>query len=346
MQKALLDQNNILGDIFIPTSNRIDALTECLKSVAGQTDKRFRVLLIGKKSSDAVVSLIKKFKGIKIEYYLQKRPGLIGAANEALAIAKYKYFTRIDDDVILNPAWFENIIKTFNYDDKTGGVTGPTVMSKKGLKSRDLTKTIERLKNSHNPILKNLYSLYFSYLYEGKIFQVSQFLESGLFTVGSNYPASEKLRHPIEVSNLEACNWSARTSLIKRIGGFDKIYLKGLGDFHEADSALKIKNLGYKLIFNSLVKLQHNVEFGTIERARPHAFYRIQNFIIFYFRFFKVKSLNQLIKFSLNLIIQNGYYIHKFFFTGDLTQLFAIPGTVIGLFRAIILPTNILNDKS
>lgn len=335
MLKASLDKNKILGDIFIPTSNRIDALNCCLASIAAQTDKRFRVLLVGKKYSEEVNDLIKKYRKLNIRYFLQKEPGIIGAANEALKLANHLYFSRIDDDVILDKNWFKNLANTFETNKHIGGVTGPTVMSKKGLASRDLTRIIEKTSKSNNPFVKLFKSVYFSFLFENKILDVSQFLESGVFTIGSNYLKSTKIKNIIEVTNLEACNWSSRTHLLKKIKGFDKIFLKGLGDYHEADSALKIKNLGYKLVFNSKVKLKHNVEIGKVELSRPHTYYRIQNFIIFYFRYFPIRSIKQLAKFFLNLFIQDSYYLYKFFTTRDTQQLLFFPGTFVGFMKVI-----------
>jgi|WetSurMetagenome_2_1015567.scaffolds.fasta_scaffold03870_8 GT2 family glycosyltransferase len=335
MQKASLDKNKVIGDIFIPTSNRIDALKCCLDSLTAQTDKRFRILLVGKNYSEEVNNLVKEYTRLSIQYFLQKESGIIGAANEALNIASHSYFSRIDDDVILDKNWFKNLVNTFETSRQIGGVTGPTVMSKKGLASRDLTRIIENTRKSHNLLVKIFKTIYFSFLFENRILDVSQFLEGGVFTIGSNYPIAIKTKNIIEVTNLEACNWSTRTFILKKINGFDKIFLKGLGDYHEADSALKIKRLGYKLVFNSKVKLKHNVEIGKVEISRPHTYYRIQNFIIFYFRYFPIKSIRQLAKFTLNLLIQDSYYLYKFFSTGDVKQLQFFPGTLVGFYRVL-----------
>lgn len=165
----------------------------------------------------------------------------------------------------------------------------------------------------------------------------SSFMKSGVFTLGSNFPECLKIKNIIEVDNLKACNWSCLEGLLKLLGGFDEVYLKGLGDYHGSDIPFKIKKLGYKIIFNSRVKLEHHVEIGKIQKATQAAFYRIQNFIIFYHRYFSIKSFNQFLKFNVNLIMQNGYYFYRFLTTGCFNQLGAIPGTIIGLFKAYIL---------
>lgn len=323
------------ADIFVPTSNRLDALEQCLGSLSKQSNKNFRVLLVGLCENENVQKLITRFPQIEIKYFIQKDKGLIGAANEALQVSENEIFVRIDDDTIHDELWFENIIKTFESDEKIGGVTGPTIMSEEGVKSRDLTAYLEKFKTSKNILFRFFYLLYNNYLYENKMYEVSQFLKSGVFTLGSNFKESVNLSAPIEVNNLEACNWSARTALLKQIGGFDKIYVNGLGDYHEADAALKIKKLGYKLIFNPKVKLKHNVEEGKVDKARPAPYWRIQNFIIFYFRFFDIESIDQLLQFLINVLLQNGYYLFRFFTTGKLNQLGALPGTIVGFTKVI-----------
>lgn len=323
------------ADIFVPTSNRVDALEQCLESLSRQSRRDFRVLLVGLRKDEQVERLIARFPQIEIRYFLQKKKGLIGAANEALQIAENEIFVRIDDDTVQDEFWYENIIQTFESDARIGGVTGPTVMSEEGVQSRDLTAYLEKFKKSSNPLLRAFYSLYNDYLYEGKMYEVSQFLKSGVFTLGSNFKAALYLSAPVEVNNLEACNWSARTSLLKQIGGFDEIYVKGLGDYHEADAALKIKKTGHKLVFNPKVRLRHNVEVGKVDKARPAPYWRIQNFVIFYFRFFDIESIDQFLRFFTNVMLQNGYYVFRFLTTGKPSQLGAIFGTVVGFVKVI-----------
>jgi len=325
------------ADIFIPTSNRIDALKKCLDSLNGQTSKDFKVFLVGLKKDKEVEKLVAKFKDLNIDYFLQKKRGIIGAANEALKKAKGEIFIRTDDDVILGKDWFKNIVEPYRADKKIGGVTGPTIMNKRGIESRDLTSFLNNFKKRQNLFSKLLNLIYYRYIYEGKIKEVSLFLKSGAFTLGSNFPDCLKIKKIIEVDNLEACNWSCREKLLKSLGGFDEIYLKGLGDCSEADIPFKIKRLGYKIVFNPKAKLEHHVEIGSVQKARPASFYRIQNFIIFYHRHFPIKSPDQLSRFMINLVMQNGYYFYRFLTTGNFNQLGAIPGTMVGLFRAYVL---------
>lgn len=325
------------ADIFIPTANRPEALKNCLFSLSNQTEKKFNIFLVGLKKNKEIEKLVFGFKNLKIDYFIQKKPGIIGSANEALKKAKGEVFIRIDDDVVLDKNWFKNLLQTYQKNKEIGGVTGPTIMNKKGLESRDLTAFLNDFGKKQNLFFKLLRFIYYDYIYEGRIKEVSIFLKSGAFSLGSNFPGCLKIKKIIEVDGFEACNFSCRTKLLKSFGGFDEIYLKGIGDYHESDLPFRIKKRGYKIVFNPKVKLEHHVEIGKVQKARPAAFYRIQNFIIFYARYFPIKSFDQLLRFKVNLLMQNSYYFYRFLTTGNLSLLGAIPGTIIGLFRAYIL---------
>jgi GT2 family glycosyltransferase len=324
------------ADIFIPTSNRLDALSQCLDSLEAQTCRDFTVRLAGICPDAQVERLVAGHPGLDLDYFVQSAPGIIGAANEALARARGDVFIRIDDDVVLEPHWLEEVLGTFAANPRAGGVTGPTVMSAEGLASRDLTAFLERFQASRNPVLRFASFLYTQVLYEGRMREPSRLLPSGVFTLGSNYPDCLDLKEPREVENLEACNWSARTHLLRQAGGFDPLFLKGLGDYHETDAALRIRALGYVLVFNPRARLRHNVEMGKVAKARPRPYHRIQNFVLFYFRHFPIRSAAQLGKFALNLAMQNGYYLYKFLSTGSADQLAAPAGTAVALGKVLL----------
>jgi len=327
------------SNIFIPTSNRYDALKNCLDSLNDQTNKNFKVFIVGIRSSSEISKLVNSYE-FEIDYFIQSQPGILGAANEALARMNADIFIRIDDDVLIAKQWHEQILSSYDGDEFVGGVTGPTVMTAEGIRSRDLTAFLNKFESHPNPIFRLPHFIYSKIIFSGRMHEVSTFLESGVFTLGSNFEGCLSMPNSIEVTNLEACNWSCRRNILMKIGGFDTVFLKGLGDYHEADAALRIKELGYKLIFNPKAELSHRVEIGKVPVARPETYYRIQNFIIFYFRHFKILRANNgftvsLIKFSLNLALQNLYYLFKAIKTGKLSQAACIPGTFVGFWRAL-----------
>ncbi|QQG44069.1 MAG: glycosyltransferase [Candidatus Roizmanbacteria bacterium] len=317
-------------DIFIPTSKDTHVLKKCLKSLNVQSVKNFTIILIGLNKDPAIEKLISRFNNLKINYFIQQKKGLVEAANEALIKSNGDIFIRVDDDVTVTKNWLKNILITFNKESKIGGVTGPTLVNEKVLNSRDSLNFILRFKNSNNPFSKLLNYVYETYLYENKMFEVGKFLRSGNFSIGANFSTCLKIKSQ-EVENFEACNFACKTSLIKRLGGFDETFAKGLGDYHEADMACKIRKSGYKIIFNPQAIVHHHIEAGGKIKSRPDSYNRIKNFIIFYRRHMKISSFDTLLRFSINVILQNGYYLYKFLTTGNISNLGSIPGTITGL---------------
>ena len=316
------------ADVFIPASKHALALKTCLDSLKTQSVKDFRVIVVAKKDNEEIRQLIKKYN-LKIDYYIQEGYGLVGAANTALKKAKTSIFIRIDDDVSVSKNWLKAILETFRNESKIAGVTGPTLLSPQGLKSRD---SISYFTSTPKNIIVSRFlgKLYYGYIMEGKALAVSRFFKSGAFSIGSNFKKSLLIK-PREVENLEACNFAVKAKYILKFGGFDRTFERGLGEYHEADLAMKIRSIGKKIIFNPKAYVNHNIELDP-PMVRTDSYNRIKNFIIFYKRHIGVKSLDYFFRFMSNIIFQNAYYIYKFVKTGKLDLLGSIPGTISGLF--------------
>ena len=317
--------------IFIPTGNRALSLDKTLLSLTKQAYKNFEVIVVDYKSSDDTESVIKKYsKKLHIKVIRQKTKGLTKAANQALKQARGKIFIRTDDDVIMSKNWLLAIWNTFSKNKDVGGVTGPTVIPAAFRKNRDLFIIEERFKKG-NLLWKLIGSLYFGYFMEGQPRRVSHWFDSGAFGLGSNFPQSK--REPFQgVSNLEACNFSVRTALLKKIGGFDAFY-SGVGEYHEPDAAFKIKELGYSLIFNPKAALNHCPSKQGFYNDRPESYSRMINFIVFYRRHIKLDSVRKCLHFIPYVLLLNTYYVYTALKTKQLKQFGAIPGTIMGFLK-------------
>jgi GT2 family glycosyltransferase len=256
----------------------------------------------------------------------------VQAANVGLQMSAGDVFTRTDDDVLPSPGWLQAIAESFASSERIGGVTGPTIIPEEYRQGRDIIRFNEKVKARSNVMWKLLAEVYHGYLMEGQPFAVSRFFKSGAFSLGSNYPECLQLRKSIEVDHLEACNWSARRELIERVGGFDEEYV-GVGEYHEADIAYKIKRLGYQLIFNPKAKVEHCPSISGVFSARAQAFGRSRNLVLFYFRHIKPDTPDKLLRFLTYLLFYNGYWLFKFLTTGNANQLTGLVGTVVALFK-------------
>ncbi len=314
--------------VCIPTKNREKSIGKMLNTLVNQSYKNFEVVIVDGGSTDKTVRIAKSFKKklkIRIVY---KKGGLIPQMNKGLAVARGKIFVRTDDDVLATKSWLKTISMVFEKDRRVGGLTGPTVIPKKYARSRDLFYFQKKLRNG-NFFWRILGVIYYGYFMEGKPMRVSHWFKSGAFSLGSNFSVSRKVRYK-KVSNLEACNWAVRTKLLKRVGGFDNSYT-GIGEYHEPDASLKIRKLGYKLMFHPKAEVNHCPSTEGFFSERPLSYPRIINFIIFYKRHIKINSFDKLLRFSAYLIFQNFYYIYQAVNKRQLGLLGSIPGTLVGI---------------
>lgn len=318
------------ADIFIPTTNNAATLHICLGSLIKLDTSSFRVILIGIKPLSSIQSVLRKYPTLTIVYKQQKKPGLVEAANEAVRLAKNPIFIRIDDDVEVSPYWLYSVLDTFKKN--TGAVTGPTLIKKNQYRARDSLAYFTTPKK--NMYEKFLFKIVTDYLYEGKLVSIGRFTKGGNFSIGSNFASAKNVKQSFITENLEACNFAVRLQILKKIGGFNNIYNKGLGDYHEADLAFTIRRLGYEIIFQPKAYVHHRIELNT-RTVLPDSFHRIANFIFFYRKNIAQSDPDSVLKFILNLLMQNIYYVSLFLRTGDVKFLSSFPGSIYGLLKKL-----------
>lgn len=314
--------------VFIPTGNRAQSLARTLRSLKDQRYNRFEIIVVDYRSTDDTPQVVKKMSTkLTIRLIAQTEKGLAKAANLALTKAKGDIFIRTDDDVVMKPGWLEAIVQTFEQDSHIGGVTGPTIIPKAYRDNRDLFAYEDKFR--HGAWYWRLIGyLYLNVFMEGRPYAVSEWFDSGAFGLGSNFESARREKVH-EITNLEACNFSVRTKLLKQVGGFDEEY-SGVGEYHEADAAWKIKKLGYKLMFQPKAELNHLPSQDGFFADRPASYPRMVNFIVFYLRHIKINTWRKLTRFFLYIAFQNCYYIYTAIITRHIAQLGAIPGTILG----------------
>lgn len=325
--------NKVNISVLIPTKNREDSLKKTLDSLQKQTFKNFEIVVADGKSTDGTLGMLTLYlKKMKISI-VDGEGGLVQAMNNAWEKAKGEIVIRTDDDVITTPNWLENIWETFKNDAKVGGVTGPTIIPKEYLKTRDIFLTQEKF-HKGSLAWRLVGKIYENFFMEGEPRRVSHWFACGAFSLGSNYEECLKIKEPLEVDNLEACNYSVRRKLLEEVGGFDPTFT-GVGEYHEPDVAFKIQKLGYKLMFNPKAQVFHCPVQTGIYKARPKSYSRAQNFVNFYFRHIKPNTFKKFFHFYFYLIFINAFWFYKFLITKQVLELGAIPGTVVAVFKNI-----------
>jgi glycosyltransferase involved in cell wall biosynthesis len=317
--------------IIIPTKNRIESLSRCLDSLVAQRYANFEVIVVDGGSTDGTVAMVRE-KQKKLQIDLVTVPGgLVEKMNEGLRQSQGDFFIRIDDDVVTSREWLESIVTTFATSPRVGGVTGPTIIPEDRRDARDLL-LFQRKFLRGNIFWRSIGTLYYYYLLEGEPFAIGKWFKSGAFSLGSNYYFSTKLVEPIEVTHHEACNMAVRTHVLRQIGGFDQIYT-GLGEFHEPDVSFKMREMGYKVLFDPHAVVNHILSRGGYFQDRPDSYGRVINFINFYFRHIRTDKPDKMIRLLSYLLFLNMYWLHTFLSSKQASQLGSISGTLRGLFR-------------
>ncbi|WP_312163641.1 glycosyltransferase [Phenylobacterium sp.] len=109
------------ASVVICTRDRPDELRRCLSSLPSQTLQPLEVIVVDNASTSDVTRL--NALAANAVYVREDRPGLDYARNTGAAKARGEIVVYTDDDVLLHPAWLENIVAAFDAP-RIGAVTG------------------------------------------------------------------------------------------------------------------------------------------------------------------------------------------------------------------------------
>lgn len=233
--------------VVICTSGRPESLKKALQSLDKQVFKDFEILIM-------------------------RESPLVKARDLGWRKAKGEIVSWIDDDVILDKDWARNLVKIFEENPGVGGVSGPTIVPESLLKNR-LVFWWYGKKN-------RLARLWVKLVLDNQPLAVGKITKIGWWSPGSNFKQCLKLLGLQDVDYLEACNMSLRRELVRRAGGFDLGY-KGTSEWCELDLAMKVKQLGYRLVWSREVKVEHCVSRSGVFIKRKNWRERIRNYLRF-----------------------------------------------------------------
>jgi len=312
--------------VVICTFNRAASLNDCLASLAKQNFKNFEVVIIDGGSVDNTSRVISNYcQKLKIRKFISKTKSLAKARDLGWRKAESELIAWIDDDIIASPNWAMAIVKILAQHPRVGGVTGPTIINSKLLKNRDIFFFYN--KKGVSGFLGKIWNKFFL---ENQKYEVGKIFKSGAWSPGSNFKNSLKIKKIKEVDYLEACNMTLRKSLVAQVNGFDYGY-HGVAEWSELDLAIRIKNLGHQLVFNSKIKVDHNISQKGVYIRRIHAKSRMENFFKFYFRHIFKPRFDYIFKFLCYVIFLDFYWLHKAITTQNINWLGGWVGTITGL---------------
>jgi len=234
--------------IIIPTYGRPKSLKRCLDSIKDQTFKDYEIIKVTEKGPLARIR------------------------NMGASRANGWIMVFIDDDTFCDPRWLESIVWTFRSKPHVGGVSGPAITLPEYRAKRDIFRYSR---------LKRIYDFLFL---EGQQHIPGHITKAGTWTTGA---CDEDCDYDGPVEYLEACNMAFRSSIFKKLGGFDETY-KGVGDWSEPDLAFRVRETGSGLWFNRNASLYHEPSTsGAFKKRKADAWNRYKNYLIFSKRWVK-----------------------------------------------------------
>lgn len=220
--------------LIIPSYNRCKLLYNTLNKFLNDESINYEIIVVDQSENQdsQLIDLIKTHSD-KIRYFNIKIKGLPHARNYGISVARGDFVVFCDDDVIPKKDFVLNHVRNFKEMD-VGGVGGRVLVGNED---------------------ETVY---------GKLRDTGVFREwDGKFT--DNFSSSERQY----VDHVQGCNMSFRKEVIIQAGGFDENF-RGSAHLEETDLCLRIRNMGYKIVFDPCAGLIHLKDTGGGCRAENY----------------------------------------------------------------------------
>ena len=288
--------------VIIPTKDRTQDIVRCLESIAIQTMPPEEVVIVDSSDTDELKSALDSFENLNIKYvHIEMDKKFKGsqqiAMNAGLDNSTDDILIFLDDDVILDKNYIENIVRVFENDSegKVGGVTGE-VMAKK-------EKQISPIKRFLIFLYNVIPSIFFLPRNGDGRFQLSGFptvIKSG------------SVKEDTNIEYLYGCNMAFRKDVIAEFRFDENLNIHGCCFGDDDDTAYRVSRK-YQNIYTPFARVVHNI---SPVRANKYAKNRLM--VMNHYYLFK-KNLPQDFK-------------HKFAFRWSVVGLF-VRETITGVMK-------------
>ena len=252
------------ASILICSLNRQESLDRLLDSLKQQTFQDFEIILC------------------------QEEGNLVELKDKGWRKAKGEIVIWLDDDVICDKHWLENIVEEFKTNPHVIGLTGLTLVPKEYLKNRDILSGGFKLWIYNKIFLNN------KMLYPGRI------SSWGASMLGANYATIHSYKTQ-EVDFLEPCQFAFRKDWVERVGGFD-LNFKGVAEWCDVDLCYKIKKSGGTLLYHPDIKVYHYpIKGDKVYNKRLETDSRYQNYCRWADRWLKLSLKNKIYRLFLRI---------------------------------------------
>lgn len=154
------DQNPLA--IIIPTYNRVDALSQCLRHLENQTWKQFDVVVVDDGSTDSTPEFLDAYARVNrlgISHVRQKNGGPARARNLAISLVEAPLCLMIGDDIFASPELVERHLRLHQQNRESAvAVVGLTQWSETNQKVTSFMRWLdsENMQFDYERLLKGL----------------------------------------------------------------------------------------------------------------------------------------------------------------------------------------------
>ena len=234
---------NPMVSVIIPIYGQIEFTLRCLISITKNLPKAsFEIIILNDCSSDNSIELLSNVQGIRLISNSENQ-GFILSCNRAACEARGNYLYFLNNDTEVTPGWLDELLQTF-YELPGVGLVGSMLIYPDG-----------RLQEAGGIIWQ-----------DGSSWNFGKFQDQSL-------PVYNYAR---EVDYCSGASIMVPKALFTALGGFDEHYLPAYCE--DADLALKIRDKGYRVIYQPLSKIIHyeGVTSGT-DTTQGIKAYQVEN---------------------------------------------------------------------
>lgn len=236
--------------VIIVTLDRPDCVCRCLGCLANQEILPNQVIVVDASEDERTKRIVGDNPGV---VYLRNENGfgrMTRSRNIGLSHVKSDIVAFVDDDAFADREWSKNLLATYK-SPNIGAVGGRALNNQPGE---------EQIGVEEIGVLKA----------NGQL--------TGYFAADPG--------QTIEVDHIMGCNMSFRCKVLRELGGFREDYPGISGIREDTDMCLRVKRLGYKILFNPKAVVEHIGAPQAIGRRFDvrYAFYGAQNHCILLIR--------------------------------------------------------------
>jgi len=208
--------------VIVVTLNRPDCICRCLDSLRLQEPRPDQIIVVDASLDDRTKDAVGEFDKVQ---YLRNSDGygrMTASRNIGLKAAFGDVIAFVDDDAFAQDGWLENLLGTFVRFPLAGAVGGRALNRQPGEATEGKAR-IGRLNGS------------------GTL--------HGFFAADPG--------QVIEVDHVMGCNMCFRRDVLAELGGFRTDYPGISGVREDSDMCLRVKKLGYRILFNPAAVVDH-----------------------------------------------------------------------------------------